>query len=157
MKRITLTLLALLLALICIFCAVGCETTDSGNDNETTTAEETNENAGAVKAEGLWKNAKYLSDVTIGEGSKTVSFTIEAEGQQITVTLKTDKATLGEAMYEQGLINDPSFFDTLNGILASWDKDKAYWAFYQGETMMPYGVNDQKISGGENFRFVYTK
>ncbi|MBE6647875.1 MAG: DUF4430 domain-containing protein [Ruminococcaceae bacterium] len=157
MKRITLTLLALFFALICIFCAVGCETTGSVNDNETTTVEETNESNSTVKAEGLWKDATYLSDVTIGEGSKTVSFTIEAKGQKITVTLKTDKDTLGQAMYEHELINDPSFFDTLNGMLASWDNDKAYWGFYQGETMMPYGVNDQKISGGESFRFVYTK
>jgi hypothetical protein len=60
-------------------------------------------------------------------------------------------------MYEQKLINDASFFNVLNGIEASWEKDKAYWAFYEGETMMPHGVNDEKISGGESYRFVYTK
>jgi hypothetical protein len=93
----------------------------------------------------------------VGKGEKTVTLTVEAADQSITITLKTDKATLGEAMYEQKLINDASFFNVLNGIEASWEKDKAYWAFYEGETMMPHGVNDEKISGGESYRFVYTK
>lgn len=138
MKRTFLSVTSVILVVISLLCFVSC-------DNN------------GIEKTGLWENATYTSDVTLGEGSKTVTFDIEAEGKKITITLKTDKETLGAAMYEQGLINDPSFFDTLNGMLASWDKDKAYWAFYQGETMMPYGVNDQEISGGESFRFVYTK
>jgi hypothetical protein len=110
-----------------------------------------------AEATGLWENATYLSDTTVGSGEKIVTFTVEAENQMITITLKTDKATLGEAMFEQGLINDAVFFNVLNGIEASWEKHQAYWAFYEGETMMPYGVNDQVINGGESFRFVYTK
>ncbi len=110
-----------------------------------------------VDATGLWENATYLSDTTIGNGEKTVTFTVEAAEQSITITLKTDKATLGEAMYEQNLINDPSFFNVLNGMEASWEKDQAWWAFYEGDTMMPHGVNDEKIDGGESYRFVYTK
>ena len=138
MKKTILSVTSVILVVISLLCFVSC-------DNK------------GVEKTGVWENATYTSDVTLGEGSKTVTFDIEAEGKKITITLKTDKETLGAAMYEQGLINDPSFFDTLNGMLASWDKDKAYWAFYQGETMMPYGVNDQEISGGESFRFVYTK
>ncbi len=138
MKRTFLSVTSVILVVISLLCFVSC-------DNN------------GIEKTSLWENATYTSDVTLGEGSKTVTFDIEAEGKKITITLKTDKETLGAAMYEQGLINDPSFFDTLNGMLASWDKDKAYWAFYQGETMMPYGVNDQEISGGESFRFVYTK
>ena len=137
MKKTILLTTAVILVIISLFCFVSCE------DKTDTT--------------GLWENATYTSDVTLGEGAKTVTLELEAGDKKITVTLKTYKETLGEAMYEHELINDPSFFDTLNGILASWDNDKAYWGFYQGETMMPYGVNDQKISGGESFRFVYTK
>ena len=97
------------------------------------------------------------ANTTVGDGAKSVSFTVEADGKIITITLKTDKDTLGEAMFEQDLINDASFFNVLNGMEASWEKDQAYWAFYEGDTMMPYGVNDQEINGGESFRFVYTK
>ena len=137
MKKTILSTTAVILVVLSLFCFVGCED--------------------RTDATGLWENATYTSDVTLGEGAKVVTFDVEAGDKKITVTLKTDKETLGEAMFEQGLINDPSFFDTLNGIVASWSNDKAYWAFYPGETMAPYGVNDQQINGGESFRFVYTR
>lgn len=110
-----------------------------------------------VDATGLWENATYLKDTTVGKGEKTVLVDIEAGDQSITVTVKTDKATLGEALYEHGIINDASFFDTANGIKADWNADKAYWAFYEGESFMMVGVGEAKISGGEHYRFVYTK
>ncbi len=151
MKRLLLILTSILLVLACAFSMFAC---DLGE--EETTAETLAEGE-EIEATGLWADATYRSNVTVGEGAKTVSFTVEAEGKMITVTLKTDKATLGEAMYEQELINDPSFFDTLNGMVASWSADQAYWAFYEGETMINHGVNDEKIDGGESYRFVYTK
>ena len=151
MKRLLLILTSLLLILACAFSMFAC------NLGEEETTAETLAEGEEIEATGLWSDATYRSNVTIGGGAKTVSFTVEAEGKMITVTLKTDKATLGEAMYEHELINDPSFFDTLNGIVASWSADQAYWAFYEGETMMPHGVNDENIEGEEAYRFVYTK
>ena len=150
MKRFLLIAASLLLILACAFSMFAC------NLNEQEPAETVAEGE-EIEATGLWADATYRSNATVGDGEKTVSFTVEAEGKKITITLLTDKATLGEAMYEEGLINDASFFDVLNGMQASWAKDQAYWAFYEGETMMPHGVNDQNIEGGEAYRFVYTK
>lgn len=150
MKRITLTLLVLMLALCCVFSIVSCEKT------EDTTAETLAEGE-KIEAEGLWKKATYLSNTTVGEGAKTVTVTVVAEGKSLTITLKTDKEKLGEAMFEHKLINDASFFNVLNGIEASWEKDNAYWAFYNGDEYLNVGVNETNISGGEHFRFVYTK
>ena len=150
MKRITLTLLALILTLACILSITSC----GSFENEPV---ETLGEGEKIEAVGIWKTATYLSNTTVGEGAKTVIFTVEAEGKSLIITLKTDKATLGEAMFEHKLINDASFFNVLNGMEASWEKDQAYWAFYEGETMMPHGVNDEKIDGGESYRFVYTK
>lgn len=110
-----------------------------------------------VDATGLWENATYLSDTTVGKGEKTVTVTVVAGEQSITLTVKTDKDTLGEALYENGIINDASFFDTCNGIKADWSADQAWWAFKQSGEMLNYGVNDAKISGGENFTIEYTK
>ena len=149
MKRITLIII-LLLALLCTACAVGCE------KPEETTAETLAEGE-KIEAVGLWQDATYLSNTTLGNGAKTVIFTVEAEGKSLTITLKTDKAKLGDAMFEHELINNAEFFDTINGMVASWAKDQAYWAFYKGDTMMPHGVNDENINGGESYRFVYTK
>lgn len=151
MKKTLLSIVALLMALVCAISFVACDNNAEDTEAETLAKGE------VIAAGGLWKDATYRSDITVGKGEKTIKLDVVADGKQITVTLKTDKATLGEAMYAEGLINDASFFNVLNGIEASWEKDQAYWAFYQGDTMMPYGVNDQKINGGENFRFVYTK
>ena len=118
---------------------------------------EQTQNSGAGEATGLWKNATYTEDATVGEGSKTVTCKMELEGKSITITLKTDKTVLGEALYEHKLVNDPSFFDTLNGVKADWSADKAYWCFYIGDEMANVGIDDAKISGGEQFKFVYTK
>ena len=151
MKKTLLSIVALLMALVCAISFVACD--NNAEDTEAETLAKGEE----IAAEGLWKDATHRSDITVGKGEKTIKLDVVADGKQITVTLKTDKATLGESMYAEGLINDASFFNVLNGIEASWENDQAYWAFYQGDTMMPYGVNDQKINGGENFRFVYTK
>ena len=151
MKRLLLITVSLLLVLACAFSMFACDFWEKETTAETLAEGE------EIEASGLWADATYRSNVTIGEGAKTISFTVEAEGKMITITLKTDKATLGEAMYEHELINDPSFFDTLNGMVATWNADQAYWAFYESETMMTRGVNDENIEGGESYRFVYTK
>ena len=136
MKKTLRSIVALLLALIFVFALASCNSVDKT---------------------GVWENATYRKDMEFGDGAKTVTFTVETAEKTITITLKTDKNTLGDAMYEVGLINDAVFFDVLNGIEASWAKDQAYWAFYEGETLMPHGVNDENIDGGESYRFVYTK
>ena len=110
-----------------------------------------------VDVTGLWEQATYTKDATLGNGKTTVEVEFVIEDQSITITLKTDKETLGEALYEHSLINDPSFFDTANGIKADWNADKAYWGFYEGENYMMMGVDDVKLSGGEHYRLVYTK
>ena len=139
MKRTVKTTALLLLAVMMLLLAVSC--------------------GQKVNAEGLWENATYLSDTTVGEGANTVTVMIKAGEQSITLTVKTDKATLGEALYELEIINDPSFFDTCNGILASWDQDQAYWGFCQNGEMLPYGVGDEKATtaGNPTYELVYTK
>ena len=137
MKKTFLQISALILCIISLFTVVSC--------------------AEKVDATGLWENATYLSDTTIGNGEKTITVEIVAADQSVTLTIKTDKEDLGAALYEHGIINDPSFFDTCNGILASWENDQAYWAFKQNGKMLNYGVNDAEISGGESFSIEYTK
>lgn len=137
MKKTLLSAGALILAVITLLCFVSC--------------------AEKVDATGIWENATYLSDTTVGKGEKTVTVDIVAAEQSITLTVKTDKDNLGAALYELKIINDPTFFDICNGMLASWEKDQAYWAFKQDGKMLNYGVDDAKINGGESFSIEYTK
>lgn len=110
-----------------------------------------------VDASGIWESSEYLSDTTVGNGNKTVTLTVTAEGQSVVLTVKTDKDTLGDALYELKIVNDASFFDTCIGMKADWEKDKAYWAFKIDGQMASYGIGDAKIEGGESFTFEYTK
>ncbi len=137
MKKTLLSASAAILAVITLFCFVSC--------------------AEKVDATGIWESATYLSDTTVGKGEKTVTVEVVAAEQSVTLTIKTNKDDLGSALYELGIINDPAFFDTCNGMLASWEKDQAYWGFKQDGKMLNYGVNDAKINGGESFSIEYTK
>ena len=148
MRRFIKVTLALILVLATVMCFASCNLQEPA---ETLAPEET------VAAEGLWKDATYRKNTTVGEGGKEVVIDVEMDGKSISLTVKTDKATLGEALFEEGLINNASFFDTLNGVKADWDADEAYWGFFKGEEYMMVGVGDTAISGGEHYRFVYTK
>ena len=49
------------------------------------------------------------------------------------------------------------YVKTVNGITADYDVDQTYWGFYIEDEMVPYGVSDAKITGGEHYKFIYTK
>lgn len=105
----------------------------------------------------LWDEATYKTDTTLGEGEKSFSLVITYNENSIKVTVKTDEKNLGDALYSLNLINDPAFFDTVNGIKADWDADKAYWALFIGEEYATVGVAEIEIKGGESFKLAYTK
>ncbi len=139
MKQTIKITTSIILVLTLLFCAVAC-----GSDIDTSS---------------LWENAIYSEDTTLGEGANTVTVKISAGDKSVTLTVSTDKATLGEALYEHGLVNDMSFFDTCNGIKADCDADAAYWAFYIGDESTPakYGIGDEKATtaGAPSYRIVY--
>jgi len=138
MKK-TLSIILILIIAMSVFVACG--------EDEVTPGE----------AEIFWENATYKEDATVGTGEKTVTVTFEALGKVVKLTVKTDAENLGAALYENGLLNDPSFFNIANGMVADWDKDRAYWAFYIGNDMAPYGVDSELIENGKSYRIVYTK
>lgn len=111
----------------------------------------------------LWKDSSYQTDTTFGSGSKTVNVTVKAGEKSVIFTLKTDAATLGDALLEHGLINGDKgeyglYVKKVNGITADYDIDGAYWAFNDGEgNMMPVGVDGANIADGESYELVYTK
>ena len=105
---------------------------------------------------------------------KTVSYTIKGEGATSfyltvknvdnTVTkfqINTDAATVGEALLALELIAGEDsayglYINTVNGITADWDTEKAYWAFYiDGEYAMT-GVDTTEIVAGTTYELVKT-
>ena len=111
-----------------------------------------------VSAEGLWENATYRRDRTLGDGEKTVEVTVEAGDASIVLTIKTDKDTLSDAMKEHDLlVGENGLYTTVNGITADWNKDQSWWMLCKDGEATSYGADDATVGGGERYSFVYTK
>jgi hypothetical protein len=110
-----------------------------------------------VEETGVWENATYTSDKTFGKGEKTVVVKITAEDQTLTFTLKTDKATLGEALREHELIvDDNGLIHTINGIKADYNNGGWWWKFTKNGEMMMVGADGATIADGEQYEFTRT-
>ena len=136
MKKTVITSVSLILVAVFMLFSVSC--------------------AKKVDATGAWESATYLKDTTLGKGAKEIKVEIEAGDQSIILTVKTDKETLGDALFELGLINDAAFFDTLNGMKADFNDGGMFWKFIINGETAAHGVNDEKISGGESYKFLMT-
>ena len=140
--KTTLKVTSLFLALTMLLCFAAC-----GAKEETT---------------GLWKDATYTADTTLGEGAKTIKVEVKAEDKAVVFTVKTDAETVGAALLEQNLIaGDESeyglYVKKVNGITADYDVDRSYWAFYvDGEYAMS-GVDTTTIDESVTYSLVYSK
>ena len=131
MKKITALLLALMLSFTLLF-IVSC---------------------GEVPAESLWEEATYRDDTELGEGNTDFTLTVKAGEESINFSISTDKKTVGEALIELGLVEGEEgtyglYILKVNGILADYNVDQTYWAFYiNGEYAMT-GVDSTDIVNG---------
>ena len=96
---------------------------------------------------------------TLGKGAVSFTFTVvNGEGKEITVTINTDKETVGEALFELGLVSGEDseyglMVDTVNGETVIYSETGKYWAFYiDGEYAMT-GVDSTPVTAGANYTF----
>ena len=110
----------------------------------------------------LWENAFYTEDTELGSGAKTIQAELKAGEKSIIFTIKTDKATLGEALAEHNLVsgeNSPYglYIKSVNGIRADYDIDKAFWALTKDGQSLLTAADKTEISDKEHYEIVYTK
>ncbi|MBQ7045946.1 MAG: DUF4430 domain-containing protein [Clostridia bacterium] len=142
MKKILLKSISLSLVLIFALTLAGC--------------------GAKVEKTGLWENATYLSDTTLGQGAKTLTVKVKAEEKEITFTVKTDKTTVGDALVEHSVVEGEQgayglYIKKVNGITADYDVDQAYWAFYENGQYAMSGVDSTDINEGTVYSLEYTK
>ncbi len=141
MKRTVSILVAFILVFATVFTLVSCNTVDNA---------------------GLWENATYRRDMELGNGSKALTVEVKAGDDLVTLTVKTDKDTVGAALIEHELIDGEiaqygMYIKSVNGIVADYDVDGSYWAFYiDGEYAMS-GVDSTEIDEGAVYRLEYAK
>ena len=110
----------------------------------------------------VWENAVYTEDQTLGEGAKTVTVEVKAQDKSVTFTVKTDKETVGAALMEHGLIDGDEgpyglYVKKVNGMIADYDTDQHYWAFYVNGEISMTGVDVTEIAEGATYQMLYSK
>ena len=153
MKKIALSLLTVILTVSLILGLCSCKQAEAPAGSEA---------GSAINRVGLWSDADYVEDTTFGNGSKTVQVEVKVGEESVTFTIKTDKATLGEALLEHNLIAGEQsayglYVKKVNGITADYDVDQSYWGFCKNGEHMMSGVDTTEISDGEHYELVYTK
>ena len=77
----------------------------------------------------------------------------------VTVTVKTDKDTVGAALVELNLVSGSDseyglMVDTVNGITLDYNKDGKYWAFYINGEYATTGVDSTPVEADATYAFV---
>lgn len=141
MKKLTAILLTLVMLMSFAACANSEKTSTNANKNDSETT--------VSQAE---KNE-------VPEAKKSFKFTVVGlDGAEKEYTVKTDKATVGAALLEEGLIAGEEgpyglYVKTVDGTTLDYDKDGKYWAFYiDGEYAMS-GVDATEIDEGKTYTF----
>lgn len=142
MKKTLNNILCVTLSLVFIICLASCGNT--------------------IAKEGLWEDATYRKDTTLGDGETTVLVEVKVDDQSVTFTIKTDKTTLGDALLEHELIDGEDseyglYVKVVNGITADYDVDQSYWGFYKDGEYLMSGVDTTEIKDGEHYEIVYSK
>ena len=98
------------------------------------------------------------------EGSKAITIEVTGKsGEMKEYQVRTDAEYLRQAMEEaEGLTFSGAeseyglMVDTVNGDLADYNADGAYWGFYVNGEYCNYGIDTQPVEDGDVFGIVYT-
>ena len=114
------------------------------------------------EAKDLWDDALYTESTTLGEGAKTMTLLVEAEEKTVSLTVRSDEETVGAALLALELIDGEEsqyglYVKYVNGILADYDVDQTYWAFYLNGEYQMTGVDTATLADGDTVKLVRTK
>ena len=87
---------------------------------------------------------------------------VDKEGKETTFSISTDKATVGDALVAEGLVEGEKgayglYVKKVNGILADYDVDQTYWAFYINGELAMSGVDSTPVEEGATYSFKVEK
>lgn len=122
---------------------------------------------GIVAALAILLGALYFIFVPkASEGAKAITIEVIDNEQKSTIyELNTDAQYLREAMDEaadKGLTYSGSeseygiMLETINGVTADYETNGAYWSIFVNGEYGNYGADQQVVTDGDAFQFVYT-
>lgn len=162
MKKNIQKLIALIFVITCLFSLSACVANDEQANSSTASTSSNTASGDKIEKTGLWQNAKYLSDTTLGEGKTTFKLEVKVENKSVFLTINTDKDTVGAALLENKVIEGEEsqyglYIKKVNGITADYDIDKSYWAFYVDGEYASSGADTTKIEKDKTYKLEYAK
>ena len=115
--------------------------------------------------ESAIEETKTASDEVnvLGEGETQFLFTVvDRDGAETSFEIHTDKEIVGDALAELGLLTGEEssyglFVKAVNGIVADYEVDKTYWAFYVNGEYAMSGVDTTIIEEDTSYMFKVEK
>ena len=144
--------LSVLVCCVLIAATALCTTGCNGNTESSSTSAVESTVTSEVASEAA-------SDNVLGEGETAFTFTVvDGDGNETAYEIHTDKATVGEALLELGLIDGEDgdyglYVKTVNGVTVDYDTDGKYWAFYVDGEYAQTGVDSTEVTPGANYAF----
>lgn len=99
----------------------------------------------------------------IGEGNTKFTLIVaDKQGNETIFAVSTNETNLATALKNLGLIEGEDsqyglFIKKVNGIVADYDIDQTYWAFYVGGEYSNVGADSVTIKSGETYKFAVSK
>lgn len=143
----------LLVMLVAAMALTGCGQPAANNAATTNTdAAQATDTAAATDA-----------NTSLGEGSHAFTFVVkDADGNITTFQIQSNATTVGEALASLDLISGDQtefglYVKNVNGIVADYDVDQTYWAFYIDGEYASTGVDATDIVDGSTYMFAVEK
>ena len=96
------------------------------------------------------------------QGQKSVTVeVIHADGSEKTFRYQTDTDYLGALLLAEGLIEGEAgpyglYIKKVDGEVADYDQNKAYWALFVDDTYATQGIDQTPLTDGGVYGLVYT-
>lgn len=167
-KSVLKTVISMLLIAAMVMVMAGCEKKDASVSS--VAAEASVEASVEASTEASVEEATEASTETsveepATEEAKSATFkfvVVDADGNETPFEITTEKATVGEALLDEGLIEGTDsayglYVTKVNGIEAVYETDGTYWAFYINGEYASTGVDSTNVEDGATYMFKVEK
>lgn len=96
-------------------------------------------------------------------GAKSIAVQVVHADERLQIfTFKSEKEYLGDLLLSEGLIKGDLgpyglYITEVDGEVADYAKNKAYWALFEGEDYAMQGIDQTVFEDGDIFKLVYTR
>ncbi len=158
--KLTKTIKPILSSLLCLMLVAALSITMTACTNDTA---DSSSDTSSIEAPVTDTSSKESGPRKVGEGATEFAFTVtDKDGNVTEFTVCTDKTVVGDALQDTGLIEGEEgqyglYVTKVNGIVADYNVDQTYWAFYIDGGYAATGVDQTNIETGKIYGFKVSK